>query len=279
MPPAMAERAGAGGDEPARRHEHAAPGLGMPRLHLRRCDSTNERARALALAGAPHGTLVTAGEQTAGRGRQGRSWVAPPGTSLLCSLLLRSAELAHPLSLLPLTAGVALCEAIGAGVLLKWPNDVVLARPGTAAERAGAGARHVFAGAQTPFAKVAGILVEGRPQEAWAIVGVGVNVASRLEQLPPDLRTRAATLERARSAIEPLLTDLLAALAAWLREPASSVLARWRSLDALRGCEVAWAQGRGVAQGIDDDGRLLVRLSDGSETALGAGDVHLSATG
>jgi BirA family transcriptional regulator, biotin operon repressor / biotin---[acetyl-CoA-carboxylase] ligase len=230
--------------------------FGTPRLHLRRCDSTNERARALALAGAPHGALVTADEQTAGRGRQGRSWVAPAGTSLLCSSLLLFSELAHPPSLLPLTAGVALCEAIGEGTRLKWPNDVVLGE-----------AR----------AKVAGILVEGRPQAGWAIVGIGVNVAVPLERLPAQLRGRAATLGRTADAIEPLLADLLAALASWLQEPAQGVLARWRSLDALRGRQVAWAQGSGVAQGIDDDGRLLVRLANGGETALDAGEVHLAS--
>ncbi|HUB76084.1 MAG TPA: hypothetical protein VL977_03460, partial [Solirubrobacteraceae bacterium] len=66
--------------------------LGRPRLHLRVTDSTNDRARALAIAGAPHGTLVTASEQTAGRGRQGRSWSAPAGSSLLMSLVLRAAH-------------------------------------------------------------------------------------------------------------------------------------------------------------------------------------------
>ena len=72
--------------------------LGHPRLHLRRTDSTNERARALALAGAPHGTLVTAAEQTAGRGRQGRRWSAPAGSALLMSMVLR-----EPPALLPLS--------------------------------------------------------------------------------------------------------------------------------------------------------------------------------
>ena len=63
--------------------------LGRPRLHHREIDSTNRRARELASAGAPHGTLVTAGAQTAGRGRQGRRWEAPAGSALLCSLVLR----------------------------------------------------------------------------------------------------------------------------------------------------------------------------------------------
>ncbi|HTA04728.1 MAG TPA: hypothetical protein VK774_00055, partial [Solirubrobacteraceae bacterium] len=79
--------------------------LGRPRLHLRRTDSTNDRARELALAGAPHGTLVTAAEQTAGRGRQGRRWSAPAHSALLMSLLLR-----EPPQLLPLIAAVAVCD-------------------------------------------------------------------------------------------------------------------------------------------------------------------------
>src|SRR5438445_13549718 len=99
--------------------------LGRPRLHLRNTDSTNERARALAAAGAPHGTLVTAAEQTAGRGRQGRSWSAPAGSSLLMSLLVRwrTGEEVGALAgkggieeeprLLPLIAAVAVCDVAG----------------------------------------------------------------------------------------------------------------------------------------------------------------------
>src|SRR5271156_2116415 len=95
--------------------------LGRPRLHLRRTDSTNERARELAIAGAPHGTLVTASEQTAGRGRQGRRWSAPAGSSLLMSLVLRGAP-----PLLPLIAAVATCDVSGERARIKWPNDVVV---------------------------------------------------------------------------------------------------------------------------------------------------------
>src|ERR1700728_3412193 len=90
--------------------------LGSPRLHLRRTDSTNDRARALALAGAPHGTLVTAAEQTAGRGRQGRRWSAPAGDALLMSLVLRwraPPAPAPPAGLLPLVAAVAVSDVAG----------------------------------------------------------------------------------------------------------------------------------------------------------------------
>ena len=140
--------------------------LGSPRVHLRRTDSTNERARQLAARGAPHGTLVTASEQTAGRGRQGRTWSAPAGRALLCSLLLRD-----PPRLLPMAAGVAVAEVAGARAMIKWPNDILI-----------------------DGRKVAGILVEGRPQEHWAVIGVGLNVALRPEDFPPELREQAATL-------------------------------------------------------------------------------------
>jgi BirA family biotin operon repressor/biotin-[acetyl-CoA-carboxylase] ligase len=230
-----------------------SPGaLGRPRLHLRRTDSTNERARTLALAGAPHGTLVTAAEQTAGRGRQGRRWSAPAGSALLMSLLLRD-----PPALLPLTAAVAVCEVVGADARIKWPNDIVVPRGPT-------------------LAKLAGILIEGRPQEGWAVLGIGLNVAVRVEELPPELRDTAATLGRPPEAIEPLLSRLLAALERRLGDPSAQILDAWRARDALRGREVAWVAGRGCAEGVDGEGRLVVRLPGGAHTALDAGEVHLA---
>jgi BirA family biotin operon repressor/biotin-[acetyl-CoA-carboxylase] ligase len=225
--------------------------LGRPRVYLRRTDSTNERARALASAGAPHGTLVYAAEQTAGRGRQGRSWVAPPGSALLCSLVLRD-----PPALLSLIAGVAVCDALGAQTRVKWPNDIVI---------------------EPSLAKLAGILVEGRPQEDWAVLGIGVNVAVRTCDLPAELRGRAASLELAASAIETTLGRILDALQSRLAEPTASVLDAWRARDALRGREVSWAQGSGRAEGIDDTGRLIVALAGGARTALDAGEVHLAS--
>jgi BirA family transcriptional regulator, biotin operon repressor / biotin---[acetyl-CoA-carboxylase] ligase len=231
--------------------------LGKPRLHLKRTDSTNERARSLAIAGASHGTLVTAAEQTAGRGRQGRSWEAPPGSSLLASLVLRS-----PAPLLSLAAAVAVCDAIDGRALVKWPNDVVLAQ-GTANTRQG------------DLAKLGGILVEVRPQEGWAVLGVGLNVAVRLEDLPEAVRADAATLGRPKSAIEPLLHRLLDALGERLAEPTGILLEDYRALDALRGRTIAWATGEGRADGIDGQGRLLVELAGGKRTALDAGEVHL----
>jgi BirA family biotin operon repressor/biotin-[acetyl-CoA-carboxylase] ligase len=234
--------------------------LGRPRLHMRCTDSTNERARKLAIAGAPHGTLVTAAEQTSGRGRQGRAWVAPAGCSLLCSLVLR-----RPPALLSLAAAVGVCDAVGEPALVKWPNDVVIERVSTDAGEA-------------TLAKLAGILVEGRPQEDWAVLGIGVNVAVRVQELPTDVRERAASLELAQSAIEPLLAELLEALTRRLAEPREKVLDAWRERDALLGREVTWSGGVGLAAGIDRAGRLLVRKDDSTElTALEAGEVHLGS--
>jgi BirA family biotin operon repressor/biotin-[acetyl-CoA-carboxylase] ligase len=224
--------------------------LGLPRLHLRRVDSTNARARELALAGAPHGTLVTATEQTAGRGRQGRTWSAPAGRALLCSLVLRDPPL-----LLPLMAAVAVSQAVDAQI--KWPNDVVAVQ------------------GDRSFRKLAGILAEGRPQEGWLVLGIGLNVAVRLADLPPELHASAGTLGRKPSAVEPLLAELLAGLEQWLSAPAERVLAAWRERDALRGRDVRWSAGSGRAAGIDGAGRLVVELADGGRVALDAGEVHL----
>jgi BirA family biotin operon repressor/biotin-[acetyl-CoA-carboxylase] ligase len=221
--------------------------LGTPRFHLRRTDSTNERARELASAGAPHGTLVTAAEQTAGRGRQGRIWTAPPGRALLLSLVLRVEQPA----LVPLAAGVAIAEAVGDDARIKWPNDVLV-----------------------EGRKVAGILVESRPQEGWAVLGIGLNVAIRPDDFPPELRTSAGTLGREPTDLDPTLDRLLEALERWLAADQDTVIAAWRARDALEGRRIEWADGAGKAVGIDDAGRLLVGTSSGT-VALDAGEVHL----
>jgi len=221
--------------------------LGRPRLHVREIGSTNDRARALAQAGAPHGTLVTTGLQTAGRGRQGRAWVTPPGQALLMSLLLRVVD-----PLLPLRAGLAVADLAGPGALVKWPNDVLV-----------------------DGRKVAGILVEARPREGWAVLGMGINVALDVAGLPPELRSGAGTLGRPPGELDAALAELLGHLDARLAEPPTAALDALRARDALRGRPVTWAGGAGVGAGIDAAGALLVRAPDGALVALDAGEVHL----
>jgi BirA family biotin operon repressor/biotin-[acetyl-CoA-carboxylase] ligase len=250
-------------------NEVARPAFGMPHRHFQVTDSTNTRARELAAEGAPGGTVVTAGEQTGGRGRQGRSWVAPADRALLYSAILRPLDERH--LLLPLAVPVAVCEAAealrpGLRCQIKWPNDVWL-----------------------DGRKLAGVLVEARPQDGWAVIGVGLNLTIAPEELPPELRDMAASLfgaegaETARagapglpaSAFERARQALDAALGRWVEAGPDSVLGEWRSRDALRGRQVCWGDGSGVADGVDDAGRLLVVAPGGERLALGAGEVHL----
>jgi BirA family biotin operon repressor/biotin-[acetyl-CoA-carboxylase] ligase len=230
--------------------------LGLPRLHLRLTDSTNQRARELALAGAPHGTLVTAAEQTAGRGRQGRTWSAPAETCVLMSLIARleSSVPAREPPLTPLAAAVAVAATVGAEARIKWPNDILV-----------------------DGRKVAGILVEGRPQEGWAVIGIGLNVAVRVEDLPAELQETAGTLGLDSVDVEPTLQRLLAELGEALALTRPEVLAAYRERDLLRGKKITWGDGAGRASGIDEAGRLLVATADG-EVALDAGEVHLGTS-
>jgi BirA family transcriptional regulator, biotin operon repressor / biotin---[acetyl-CoA-carboxylase] ligase len=248
--------------------------FGEPHHHFERIDSTNTRARRLAAEGAEHGTVVTAAEQTAGRGRQGRVWTAPAGKALLYSAVIRPLDERH--LMLPLAAPLAVCEAAEelAGDLahgktaaegircgVKWPNDV-----------------------QVEGRKLAGILIEARPQDGWAVVGVGMNLTISPEEFPPDLRATAISIfssgERGLggSRQTPLTAAVVLSrhLATWVEAEPETVLAAWRERDALKGREVAWEGGSGVADGVDDRGYLLVLTSGGDRVALGAGEVHLT---
>jgi BirA family transcriptional regulator, biotin operon repressor / biotin---[acetyl-CoA-carboxylase] ligase len=224
--------------------------IGEPRIHHEFTDSTNERARELAAEGAAHGTLVTANEQTAGRGRQGRTWTAAPGEALLMSLIVRDLEPRH--ALLPLMAALAVCEAAESvsdvRCAIKWPNDVWVDRR-----------------------KLSGILVEARPAAGWAIVGIGLNTG--VSQFPEELRESATTLHL--SSPEAALEPLVAALDRWLVADAADILTAWRERDALLGAPVRWQDGEGTARGVDDTGSLLVETATGELIALGAGEVHL----
>lgn len=226
--------------------------FGAPHRHYRVTDSTNARARELVEAGAPHGLVVTAAEQTAGRGRQGRTWTAPAGKALLYSAVLRPLDERH--LLLPLAVPLAVCEAAEelaprTECAIKWPNDVwVKGR------------------------KLAGVLIEAKPQDGWAVIGVGLNLSIAPSEFPPDLRETATSLgidsaSEARAALD-------AALERWVEADRDAILAAWRARDALRGREIAWDGGSGVADGIEDSGDLVVVTGEG-RVVLGAGEVHL----
>lgn len=220
-------------------------------------DSTNDRALALAAAGAPEGTTVVAEQQTAGRGRRGRTWFSPPGAGLYVSIVLRPAgsdTLPPAVTLLTLTAGVALAEGIqaatGLPLQIKWPNDLVLERR-----------------------KLAGILAEavsGPASGLQAVVlGFGINI--RAAAYPPEIAHRATSLEAelGRPVDRGLvLAEALSSLASRyedLREGRfDAILSAWRALaPSSRGATVEWITPAGARQGrtegIDDSGALLVR--------------------
>jgi BirA family transcriptional regulator, biotin operon repressor / biotin---[acetyl-CoA-carboxylase] ligase len=230
--------------------------FGHPRVHHRLTDSTNAQARALALAGAPDGTIVTAAEQTAGRGRQGRAWSAPPGEALLLSALVR--DLSRRDALLPLAVPVAVAEACDgfarARCGIKWPNDIWV------------GGR-----------KLSGILIEGRPQEGWAVIGIGLNVGTARDEFPDELREIATSLlieSGSDPGVDAVLEAVLDALDRRLADDQASILAAWRERDVLLGNGVRWSDGQGTSAGIDEHGALLVD-TETARIALEAGEVHL----
>ena len=107
------------------------------------------------------------------------------------------------------------------------------------------------------------------------MLGIGLNVALRVDELAPELHATAGTLGLTPADLESTLERLLAALERVLALDAGALLAAYRERDALRGHEVAWAGGRGRGAGVDGEGRLVVELAEGGRTALSAGEVHL----
>lgn len=230
--------------------------LGTPHHHHAVIDSTNAFAKQLAEAGAEHGTTITADEQTAGRGRQGRTWVAPAGTALLMSVIARPVIPDYKVA--PLAAALAVaevCEQLAdVEAKIKWPNDVWIDKR-----------------------KVSGILVEARPDQnldrSWIVVGIGLNTSVPLELMPEDLQQTATSL--GLPAGTDALTPLLARLDHWLHSDPLETVEAWRKRDALRGREISWADDSGLAAGVDDQGNLLVRSCGGGVKTLRAGEVHL----
>jgi BirA family transcriptional regulator, biotin operon repressor / biotin---[acetyl-CoA-carboxylase] ligase len=236
--------------------------------------STGSTNADLLARGGPEGQVLVAEEQTAGRGRAGRTWVSVPGASLTFSVLLRPASVpAAERGWLPLLTGVAVAAAVrsaaGVAAVLKWPNDVL------------AGDR-----------KLAGILAEQSPPGDAVVVGVGLNVATPRDALPVSPAGLPATsllVEGAEVAREVLLVEILRSLErlylAFRADPdpaRSGLLAEYTAACATLGrtVRVELPAGRvltGVAEGIDRAGRLLVRPAEAaSVTPVSAGDiVHL----
>jgi len=242
--------------------------------------STNDLVRVRARAGEQEGLVVTAEEQTTGRGRLGRGWAAPSGSSLLCSTLLRPTwlppEAAFTLTML---AGVALCEATEHAApelraALKWPNDLLLP---------------VSPAPDAPLRKAAGILSElavADGQIAYVILGIGVNVTWSPSGMVDgrDLGMSATSLSAAVGRVidrDMLLAALLARLDSRYRElrlgRRAALFDAWRARLTTLGHHVTVTTANGAVSGLAEDvtpdGALRLRQENGKTTTITAGDV------
>lgn len=257
----------------------AGPGRTVPRLEvLAAAASTNTllSGRTAEDPGAwPHMSALVADHQTAGRGRSGRGWVTPAGSSLTLSFVVRPEVSLAETSWLPLVVGQAVATTLrdaGVGGVLKWPNDVVV--DAGAAEIPGWGR----------WRKVVGILCEAVPgQSGTFIAGIGINVSQEQTDLPVPHAASLLTLGAARLDRAALLRSLIAHLAdavAHWEADASSAHREIAGLTATLGqvVTVAVPSGEtveGEAVRLDDSGALVVRLADGTERGVNAGDVSV----
>ncbi|HXC52056.1 MAG TPA: biotin--[acetyl-CoA-carboxylase] ligase [Candidatus Limnocylindrales bacterium] len=258
--------------------------IGKSILVLEVTRSTNSDAMALGREGAPEGNVVIAEEQTAGRGRLGRTWESSRGVNLYMSILLRPQVPPWRAPQLSLVAGVAVAETVseeGIDARIKWPNDVVTMAGGVAA--AGTAVR-------PPLRKLAGILTEIEAEADCArfvVVGIGVNLNSDASHFSPELEGKATSvlLERGartdRAAFAArLLSRFEECYDAWTRGGFPAIAPRWRALSVLDGRTVDIASpgehATGICAGIDDDGALLVDIDGGTRRRVLAGDVTIS---
>jgi BirA family transcriptional regulator, biotin operon repressor / biotin---[acetyl-CoA-carboxylase] ligase len=249
--------------------------------------STNADAMELARQGEPEGIVLVADHQTAGRGRAGRSWTAPPGAGLLLSVLLRPP--AAVMDLCTMAVAVSAAEAVeavaGFAPRLKWPNDLVWPGDGSATDRKLAG---ILAEADWPPGATAdsGYRAPDPSQRAVVVVGIGINVAWP-DDLPHELADIAVACNHVTATPvdrEDLLVALLEGLGpryeALVAGERESLLDAWRERSATLGRRVRIDLGtddvEGTAIDVTDDGHLVVKTLDGDRRTLAVGDVtHL----
>jgi BirA family biotin operon repressor/biotin-[acetyl-CoA-carboxylase] ligase len=241
--------------------------VGRPLYYHPTIGSTMDEARRLATTGAPEGTVVLADEQRAGRGRLQRSWWAPPGTSLLLTLLLRPPLPPRQAQRLTMICSLAICDALaqvgGVQARVKWPNDVLVGDK-----------------------KICGILTEldlVGEELNYALIGMGVNVNVDFSQAPPLMAPATSLLAETGRAVSRL--SLLAALLANVEDRynmlrlGASFGEEWAARMATLGQAVQASSDKetvqGTAVGVDEDGALLIQVSDGTVQRVLAGDVTL----
>ncbi len=242
--------------------------IGKQIYHFDRVTSTNERLKELADQGKPEGTVVIAEQQTAGKGRLGRSWFSPPGAGIWCSVLLRPDILPPDASKLTLLGAVAVAEGIelqcNVRLGIKWPNDLL------------------FSGK-----KVCGLLTEMRAEldsVEYVVLGFGINI--KPVAFPEEVKDRAISLEEVTGAEVKrvqLVATILQALEdnylLFLKQGFRPVRSKWEDYNITLGKRVTVASHRrpvsGIAVGLSVSGGLIVRTDAGVEQELLAGEVTL----
>lgn len=234
-------------------------------------DSTNDRAKAMAIQDARHGTVLIAGHQEKGRGRMGRTFCSPKGQGVYLSVILRPDCYARELMHLTCAAGVAMCNAVesvtGYRPGIKWINDLV-----------------------ADSKKLGGILTEMSIDPAsglvqYAIVGIGINCCQRPEDFPDDIRDTAISLESVTgqaadsSALAAAMIRSLQAMDQQLLSAQAEIMATYQADCITIGKEILLLRGEetsyGTAIGIDKDGALLVSFPDGTTKTVNSGEVSV----
>ena len=234
-------------------------------------DSTNTRAKEMAAQGAPHGTVLIAGHQTAGRGRLGRSFQSPDGMGVYMSVILRPNCPSEQIMHLTCAAAVAMCDAVAMAVHvrpgIKWTNDLVLGKR-----------------------KIAGILTELSVNSKTslvdhAIVGIGINCCQAANDFAPEIQSFAGSLsmvtgrEIDRSCLAAAMIQSLHKMWGSLFLPRSVVMNQYRADCVTVGHDVSLVRGdeirHGHAIGINDQGALIVRFPDGTPEAVNSGEVSV----
>ena len=233
-------------------------------------DSTNNEAKKLGAAGAPHGTIVIAGQQTGGRGRMGRSFHSPAGLGIYLSVILRPDYLPADLMHLTCAAAVAMCEAVEASAGfrpgIKWTNDLVHGKQ-----------------------KLGGILTElsfgAAGKIDYAVVGIGINCNHTAEDFPPELQNMAGSLSMfASRLIDPAqvsaaMISALETMSQDLLPKKSDIMNRYRTDCVTIGKDVSVHRfeevRHGTATDVDNEGGLVVRFADGHTETVAAGEVSI----
>jgi len=261
---------------PDRLYEHELIGLlktkliGRKIVYRETVCSTNELAKELAQEGAAEGTVVIAEEQTGGKGRMGRSWYSPSGQGLWFSVILRPQISTAGVSKITLVSAVAVAKSIrevtGLQAGIKWPNDILIDNR-----------------------KVSGILTEMNAEidrVNYLILGIGVNVNTRPELMPPELAGTATSLAEQKGArisrielLASILNNLDAAYREFIKGNFAPILSLWKEMSVTLNRWVRISSindtDEGIAFDVDDEGALLLMKKDGSMKRILSGDVSL----